>query len=419
MVGLVDCNNFFVSCERVFNPSLRDRPVVVLSNNDGCVIARSNEAKALGLKMGDPLFKVRDLLESNNVAVFSSNYALYGDLSRRVMTLLAELSPSISQYSIDECFIDIDGIRHLHDFGSRVVQTVLQGTGIPVTVGIAPSKTLAKAASHIGKMYKAYQGVCIIDTDEKREKALRLLDISDVWGIGRRHAPKLRDMGILTAYDLTQKSRDWVQRHLHITGVRTWRELRGEDCIDISELPQKQSICTSRSFPDQGLSTQAPLEEAVANFASACSRKLREQGSVCRSLTVFAYTSRFRTDASSHVINQTIQFPIPTADLGEVVSAATAVIRRHFRPGSLYKKAGVIAWNISSADAVQGDLFDTVDRKKRAKLSAAIDRINRANGHNTVKAATQGSDKSWHMKNEYCSQRYTTNLHEVLSVKAT
>ncbi len=419
MVGLVDCNNFFVSCERVFNPSLRNSPAVVLSNNDGCVIARSNEAKALGLKMGDPLFKVRDLLERNNVAVFSSNYVLYGDMSSRVMTLLSELTPGISQYSIDECFVDLEGASDLPELGRTVVRTILQGTGIPVTMGIAPSKTLAKVASHFGKRHSAYQGVCIIDTEEKREKALRLLDISDVWGIGRRNTAKLRDLGIHTAYDLTQRSKDWVQRQLTIAGVRTWKELLGEDCIDIDDLPQKQSICTSRSFPEQGLSEQGPLEEAVANFAASCSRKLREQHSVCRLLTVFANTSRFRDDATSHIINQTIQFPTPTSDLGEMVSAATNVIRRQFRKGSLYKKAGVIVWNILNDDAVQGDLFDPVDRKKRSILSKTIDDINRSNGHNAVRVAVQGSDKSWHMKCEHRSQRYTTNLREVISVKTT
>ncbi len=413
----MDCNNFFVSCERVFNPSLRDSPAVVLSNNDGCVIARSNEAKALGLKMGDPLFRVRELLERNDVAVFSSNYALYGDMSRRVMTLLVELTPGISQYSIDECFVDLDGIDHLEDFGRHIVETILRGTGIPVTMGIAPSKTLAKVASHFGKHHKGYHGVCIIDTEEKRERALRLLDISEVWGIGRRHTELLRSRGILTAYDLTQMSRQWVQRHLTITGVRTWRELKGVDCIDIDELPQKQSICRSRSFPDKGLTQRSQLEEAVANFAAACSQKLREQHTVCRSLTVFAYTSRFRKDPSSHVINETLQFHTPTNDLGEIVAVASSVVRRHYRSGSLYKKAGVIAWNISPDNAVQADLFDPIDRGQQARLAKAIDDINRTNGHNTVRMAMQGSDTSWHMKSQYRSLRYTTNLREVISVK--
>ncbi len=418
MVGLVDCNNFFVSCERVFDPSLRDRPVVVLSNNDGCIIARSNEAKALGLKMGDPLFKVKDFLEEKDVAVFSSNYSLYGDMSRRVMTILMELTPGISQYSIDECFIELEGIEELHSFGRRIVRTILQGTGIPVTMGIGPSKTLAKVASHFGKKYKAYEGVCIIDSDEKRERALQLLDISDVWGIGQRHTEMLRAHGVKTAYDFTQRSKDWVQRNMTITGVRTWRELRGIDCIDIDELPQKQSICNSRSFPDRGLEERGPLEEAVANFAAACSRKLRAQRSVCQAMTVFAYTSRFHSDATSHIINQTIQFNTPTNALSEIVAAAVGVIRRQFRKGAWYKKAGVIVWKSISDSAVQGDLFDPIDRRKQSVLSKTIDSINLSNGHNAVHVAAQGSDKRWQMKSEHRSKRYTTNLREVLNVDA-
>ncbi len=416
MIGLVDCNNFYVSCERVFNPSLRDRPAVVLSNNDGCIVARSNEAKALGLRMGDPFFKVRDVLEGNHVAVFSSNYVLYGDMSRRVMTLLSELTPGISQYSIDECFVDLHGISDLHNFATNVVRSIGKGTGIPVTMGIAHTKTLAKVASRFGKKYKGYGGVCIIDTEAQREKALRLLDVADVWGIGRRHAKTLQYWGINTAYDLTQKSEEWVRRNLTVTGVRTWKELRGTDCIDIDELPQKRSICTSRSFPDQGIDELDKLEEAVANFAAACSRKLREQHTVCQSLTIIAHTSRFRTEVPQHFLNQTIHLATPTSDLREIVSVAVATIRGSFMKGALYKKAGVIVWNISPNDAVQGNLFDPTDRTKQERLAKAIDAINLRNGHNAVRTAVQGNDKSWHVKSEHVSRQYTTNLREIINV---
>ncbi len=416
MVGVVDCNNFYVSCERVFNPSLRARPVVVLSNNDGCVVSRSEETKALGLKMGSPLFKVKDIIESNNVAVFSSNYVLYGDMSRRVMTILAELAPGISQYSIDECFVDLDGIDNPHDFGRQIHSAVTQGTGLPVTVGIAPTKTLAKVASRFGKKYPAYKGVCVIDSDEKREKALRLLDVGDVWGIGRRHNESLRKYGIVTAYDFTQKQEDWVRRHLTITGVRTWKELLGVSCIDIDEMPQKQSICTSRSFPDTGLSDQRELEEAVANHAASCAQKLREQHSLCQTLTVFAHTSRFKADSTSHIINQTIQLQTPTNDTGEVVARAISVIRQCFHNGSKYKKAGVIVWDLCDDSAVQGDLFDTVDRKRQKRLSQAVDSINRHNGKNTVRLAIQGESPASRPKSEYVSKHYTTNLSEIINV---
>ncbi len=417
MIGLVDCNNFYASCERVFNPSLRNKPVVVLSNNDGCVIARSNEAKALGIKMGQPFFEVKALLEQHGVAVFSSNYNLYGDMSRRVMMLLADMTPGIMQYSIDECFVDLAGFSDLHSFGKRIVSTIGRGTGIPVTMGIAPTKTLAKVASKYGKQYKGYEGVCIIDSEEKREKALRGLDIADVWGIGRRSVDKLRYHGINTAWDFTMKSEGWIRRMLTVTGVRTWRELRGESCISIDELPQKQSICTSRSFADRGLSQLPPLEEAVANFTAACSRKLKAQHSCCQSLTVFAYTSRFCTDRPSHTINHTITLPVASSNLQELVAAAVAIIRADYREGFFYKKAGVIVWNLCDENAVQGDLFDPVDRSRQLRLSKAITAINRKNGHNTVRIAIQGFDKGWHIKSEHVTRQYTTNLSEILEVK--
>ncbi|MCD8292496.1 MAG: Y-family DNA polymerase [Prevotellaceae bacterium] len=418
MTGLVDCNNFYASCERVFNPDLRGKPVVVLSNNDGCIIARSNEAKALGLKMGTPFYQAKPLLEQLGVAVFSSNYNLYGDMSRRVMMLLQEMTPGITQYSIDECFIDLAGIDDLAAFGRRVVQAVERGTGIPVTLGVAPTKTLAKIASKFGKRYKGYEGVCIIDTEEKREKALRQTEIGDVWGIGRHSVEKLRYHGVETAWDLTVKPRPWVRRMLTLTGERTWQELRGTPAIDVEELPQKQSICTSRSFPGQGLDDLAPLVEAVANFAAACVRKLRAQRSCCRALTVFAYTSPFRNDRPAHLVNRTLQLSVATNGLQEIVAAATRALREDYREGCLYKKAGVIVWNLCGQESVQGDLFDTVDRARQARLAKAIDAINRKNGHNTVRVASQGTDKRWHLKAEHITRQYTTNLKEVIKVRA-
>lgn len=420
MIGLVDCNNFFASCERVFRPDLRNKPVVVLSNNDGCVIARSNEAKALGIKMGTPMFRLKDFALRNDVAVFSSNYSLYADMSRRVMTLLADATPGITQYSIDECFIDLRGIgstgESLNDFAHRIVRTITKGTGIPVTMGIADTKTLAKVASKFGKKYKGYDGVCIIDTDEKRQKALQLLDIADVWGVGRRTVDMLRTNGINTAWDLTQRSNAWVRRVLSVTGERTWRELRGESCIDIDELPQKRSICTSRSFPDQGIDDLMELAKAVANFAASCVRKLQEQHSCCQSVTTFAYTSRFRADLPSHAINHTVNLSVATYDLREIVAAAVTILRSQFRKGCHYKKAGVILWNISDSRAIQTDLFDTVDRTKQWQLADAIDTINKKNGRNAVRVAVQGNVRDWKLKSEYLTKCYTTNLDDIINV---
>lgn len=422
MIALVDCNNFFVSCERVFRPDLRNTPCVVLSNNDGCVIARSNEAKALGIKMGAPFYQVRELLEKNGVAVFSSNYVLYGDMSRRVMTLLSAYTPKLDIYSIDEAFLDFSGMgaaEELMPYARDMVRFITRGTGIPISLGIAPTRTLAKMASKFAKKYKGYHSVCMIDTDEKREKALKLFDIADVWGIGRRIGVRLKSIGVETAWDFVQRSEAWVRRELTVTGLRTWKELRGESCISIEDLPNKKSICTSRSFPDEGLNSLDTLEEAVANFAAHCSRKLKEDKAVCGAMTVFAYTSRFRKDLPSDYLQANTYFQVPTNDVMELISGAVKVLRDNWKSGStdyFYKKAGVIVWDICSDNAVQGDLFDTVDRGKRTALAKAIDEINRKNGFNAVRVAVQGYDTKWRLKREYVSKRFTTNINEIIDV---
>ena len=422
LYGLADCNNFYCSCERVFQPDLRNKPVVVLSNNDGCIIARSNEAKALGLKMGDPFFKVRDILDREGVAVFSSNYNLYGDMSRRVMSLLSQYTPHLEIYSVDEAFLDLSGMGtsdELLSYCKDMVRMVTKGTGIPISLGIAPTRTLAKMASKFAKKHKGYEGACLMDTDDKREKALKLFDISDVWGIGPRHASALAYHDIKTAWDFTQKSESWVRKLFTVTGVRTWKELRGISCISVDELPHKKSICTSRSFADHGLTNLADLEEAVSNFASQCSRKLREQHTVCAGITLFAYTSRFRTDLPTDCIHNSIHLQVPTANQQELVSTVMAMLRSDWKDDGIYwyKKAGVIVWDICRDNAIQTSLFDTLDRKRQAALSKAIDAINRKHGHNTLRMAVQGTSKSWHLKNEHISRNYTTNIDEVIVIK--
>ena len=422
LFGLADCNNFYCSCERLFHPDLMSKSVVVLSNNDGCVIARSEESKALGIKMGDVFYQVKDKLEQNDVAVFSSNYNLYGDMSRRVMSLLSRYSPKVDVYSIDEAFLDLSGMgtsEELTAYCKKMVRHIGKGTGIPVSLGIAPTKTLAKMASKFAKKYKGYEGVCLIDTDEKREKALKLFEVGDVWGIGHRSVEKLNYHGIKTAWDFTQKSESWVRKELTVTGVRTWKELRGESCISIEELPHKKSICTSRSFAEQGLNQLADVEEAIANFAAQCSRKLREQHTVCSSITTFAHTSRFRHDLPQSYIYQTAQLPVPTNDHQELVSMAVKMLRAHWKEGDhyFYKKSGVIVWGISRDNAIQTNLFDTVNREKQAALAKAIDAINRKNGHNKIRVAVQGDEKGWKLKREYISKQYTTNLDDVIVLK--
>ncbi|MBO8459080.1 MAG: Y-family DNA polymerase [Bacteroidetes bacterium] len=422
MFALVDCNNFFCSCERVFNPQLRGKPVVVLSNNDGCVIARSNEAKALGIKMGAPYYQVRDFMQEKGVAVFSSNYILYGDMSRRVMTLLSEYTPDFAQYSIDEAFLGLDGLgegEELVQYARQIRERVIKGTDIPVTIGIAPTKTLAKVASKYGKNYKGYGGVCMIDTEEKRIKALRSFDVADVWGIGRRHRELLYGHGVRTALDLTERSESWVRKMLTVTGVRTWKELRGISCIDLNDLSAKQSICTSRSFPDRGIYKKEILVEAVANFAAACVRKLKEQHECCSRMTVFAYTSRFRSEQPQSVIYQQVQFPTPTNSLHEIVGKAAAVLRNAFpiREEYGYKKVGVILWDMVPDEGIQTSLFDECNRVKMAQLQKAMDDINRRNGDNTVRLAIQGGCGSlWKEQRNYVSPSYTTDIRAIIRV---
>ena len=422
LFGLADCNNFYCSCERVFHPNLRDKPVVVLSNNDGCVVARSEESKRLGIKMGVPFYQVRDLLEKNGVAVFSSNYNLYGDMSSRVMSMLSSYFPKIYVYSIDEAFLDLSDIEDIGsvvELSRKTVKAIYKGVGIPVSLGIAPTKTLAKMASVYAKKHKGYKGVCVIDTDEKREKALKLFPIKDVWGIGRKHSKKLEYNGVKTAWDFIQKSEGWVRREMSITGLRTWTELRGESSIEIEDESYKKSICTSRSFPNQGLDKIEDVEEAVANFASMCSKKLREQHTVCNSIVVFAYTNRFRDDMPQTYINEIVNFDVPTNDMQEIVSKAVNALRKAWKTGSYYyKKAGVIACNIIEDNAIQGNLFDTVDRDKQSTLSKIVDEINMRNGRDTVRMAIQGYGNNWHIKNEYISKQYTTNIKDIIVVKA-
>lgn len=420
LYGLVDCNNFFCSCERVFHPDLCGRPVVVLSNNDGCVIARSEESKALGVKMGAPFYQVKDMLESRGVAVFSSNYNLYGDMSRRVMGLLSRFAPRIEVYSIDEAFVDLTGMPEVSERCRALVAGISKGTGIPVSMGVAPTRTLAKVACKFAKKYPGYRGVCIIDTDERREAALRLFDIADVWGIGRRHAARLKGLRVSTAYDFTQHTAEWVRARFAVTGLRTWKELRGEDCISIDNLPHKQTICTSRSFAGQGLNLLADVEEAVANHAAQCCRKLREQHTACGCLTIFAHTSMFNEHLPSDYIQADWRFAVATDSLSEIVEAAVELLRRHWKADGAYryKRAGVIAWNITPACEVQGSLFDEVDRGKQARLMRSIDKINHTYGHAQVRMAVQGYSKRWHLKTEHLSGQYTTDLSQSILIHA-
>lgn len=418
MFALVDCNNFFASCERVFNPALRDQPIIVLSNNDGCAIARSNEAKKLGIKMGDPYFKIKDMIEKNGIHVFSSNYTLYGDMSNRVMKILADYARDLEIYSIDESFLDLTGYErynNLADYGKRIVKSVHRGTGIPVSMGIAPTKTLAKVASKFAKKYKKYEGVCVIDSDEKRIKALKLFDIADVWGVGRQYLKLLNYHGVKTAYDFILKPESFVRKHMKVTGVRTWKELRGISCIDLEQVQDKKSICTSRSFGET-VTDYPTLSEAVSNFAAACARKLRQQNSCAAIITVFILTNRFREDLPQHFESKSFTFPVATNTTSELISAALGVLKKSYKKGYAYKKAGCVVSAIVPANEVQLNLWDTTDRERLRRLYKVVDNINRKNGIHTLKIAAQGYSKKWHLKNEHCSKRYTTNINDIITI---
>lgn len=414
MFGLVDCNNFYASCERVFNPYWDGRPVVVLSNNDGCVIARSNEAKALGIKMGVPAYQIKEIVSEHEVAVFSSNYTLYGDMSGRVMSILAELAPELEIYSIDEAFLNLEGIKDLTTIGDKIINKVTRGTGIPVSLGIACTKTLAKVANKFAKKYPAYNRICIIDTEEKRIKALQLFEIGNVWGIGRKQAAKLEKQGIKTAYDFTQLSEIWVRKNMTVTGERTWKELRGVSCIDLeSAPPSKKQICTSRSFGKM-LTDIETIAEAIATHASACARKLREQKSFARSLMVFIHTNNFREDLPQYWKNTVVHLPVPTNDTQEIVHYALSGLKMIYRENYQYKKAGVIITEIT--EGAQLGLFDSINRKKQELLMQTIDRINGEHGHR-IKLAIQGTGNDWKLKQEQLSGHYTTDINEIINIK--
>ena len=421
MFALADCNNFFVSCERVFRPDLQHRPVIVLSSNDGCAIARSNEAKALGIKMGDHFFKIKGLVKKHGVEVFSGNMALYGDMSQRVRWVLEDFAPAIEVYSIDEAFLDLRGVQGIDfdEYAKTISQRCWKLVSIPVSVGIAPTKTLAKIASKLCKQYPKLKGGCYMHRQQDIEKVLRKFPVEEVWGIGRRSASKLKAMGVNSAYDFTQLQEQAVKNIFGITGVRTWLELKGEPCIEFEDgFEAKQSICVSRSFSSE-IHDVDELCEQIANFASTVAEKLRSQNSAACELCIFAYTNRFKENEPQMYGNQLVQFTTPTNDQRTIVTRSVAALRELYCSGYGYKKAGVIATRITPVQNVMRSLFeDTVRVEKELKITSAVDAVNRAFGRGTVKFAVQGSGKI-KSSSEKQSPHYTTewsNIPEV-SVK--
>lgn len=421
MYALVDCNNFFVSCERAFQPELEGRPVVVLSNNDGCVVARSNESKAMGIKMGTPFFQVKGLVDEGKLVVRSSNYKLYGDLSARVMSLLSEVAPSIEVYSIDEAFMLMDGIeqKDLPSLCRDLVVKIRRWVGIPVSIGIANTKTLAKIANHFAKKYKGYKGVCLIDSEEKMDKALTLTPIDDIWGIGRRYAPKLMAQGVKTAKDFTQRPADWVQKRMGINGLRTWKELQGVRCAPEEKNQKRKSICTSRSFADM-ISDRTELSLRISDFAGMCAQKMRKEGTAAYLVGVFIHTNRFREDMEQDFPSSWVRLDVPVSSTQEVVKAALRAFDYIYRPELQYKRAGVMVSEIVDSDAVQGDLFDVEDevRQREDKISKVMDLFNTSEGRNLVRLAVQ---RQGHyadgIRREHCSKLFSTDWDQLIDIK--
>ena len=419
MYALVDCNNFFVSCERVFRPQLEGKAVVVLSNNDGCVVARSNESKAMGIKMGVPFYQVRHYVDSGRLTACSSNYSLYGDISNRVMSILADAVPKIEIYSIDEAFLHLDGIpqEKVPQMCRDLVRKIRKWVGVPVSIGVAPTKTLAKIASHFAKTYKGYRGVCMMDTDAKRMKALELTPVEDVWGIGRRFAPKLFSKGVRTAMDYVSRPREWVVSNFNINALRTWEELQGRKCVEEESNERRQSICTSRSFAEM-LTDPKELALRVSDFAAMCAHKLREEDSVAAEVTTFMYTNRFREDLDQYFPSATIRLQVPANNSHEIVGAALKAFRTIYRDGYKYKKAGVIVSAITAADAIQPVLFDQNEelRQKQDRISRIMDTVNGSGS--LLRLATQ---REGHyadgIRSEYLSRLYSTSLDDIIEVK--
>ncbi|WP_159282836.1 translesion error-prone DNA polymerase V subunit UmuC [Rahnella variigena] len=420
MFALADVNSFYASCETVFRPDLKGRPVVVLSNNDGCVIARSAEAKKLGIKMGDPFFKMRALFEQHKIVTFSSNYALYADMSTRVMTVLEEMSPAVEIYSIDEAFMNLQGLSNckvLEEFGREVRAKVLQWTGLTVGVGIAPTKTLAKLANYSAKKWTKTGGVVDLSLTARQRKLMALVEVGEVWGVGRRISKKLNDMGIKTAQQLADTPTSLIRKHFNIVLERTERELRGEPCLELEEFaPTKQQIVCSRSFGDR-VSEYDLMREAICSHAVRAAEKLRGEHQYCRHISAFIKTSPFAVNEVYYGKTAGTKLQIPTQDSRDIVAAATKCLDAIWQDGHRFQKCGVMLGDFYSQGVAQLGLFEEYQpRSNSEQLMAVLDGINHS-GKGRVWFAGQSVQKSWEMKRQMLSPAYTTRFSELMRVK--
>lgn len=418
--ALVDCNNFYVSCERVFDPSLEGRPIVVLSNNDGCVVSRSDEAKALGITVGVPVYQIRALIRTHGVRLLSSNYALYGDMSRRVMETLEQFSPEVEVYSIDEAFLNLAGFSRINltDYGRRIRATVKQWTGLPVSVGIAETKTLAKLANRLAKRSAEPAGVLDLTDTPNREHILAATTVGDIWGLGESVARLLESHGICTALQLRDADERWIGKHLGVVGLRLVRELRGLSCFSVESVPPpKQGIAVSRMF-GRPVESLEELCEAVAAYTARAGEKLRRERLLTKGLWVFLMTNRF-IDESCDSKSVFLELPVPTDDTGDLIHHALRGARRTFKAGCRYKKAGVVLTELTPADRRQIDLFDPTDRDASRRLMQALDRLNKQMGAGTIRYAAAGLSQRWQAKFAHRSPAYTTNWCELVQASAS
>lgn len=419
MYALVDCHNFYCSCERVFNPKLEGRPVIVLSNNDGCAISRSEEAKALGIGMAAPAFIMNKFLEKHQVAVFSSNYTLYGDMSRRIMDSLGLFAPKIELYSIDEAFLDVGDLRwtDLRQLGSDIRKTIKKNVGIPVSVGIGSTKTLAKMANRHAKKNYQRESVFWAANTALVNEMLATTPVEDIWGIGHQYALFLSRSGFKTAADFLNAPEAWIRNHLSVVGHRLLFELRGIPSIAWEEEKTvRKNICTSRSFGSR-LTDKNRIAEAMANYAASCAAKLRAEKTCCRSLQVFIQTNPHKTDEPQYLRSIDIDLDRPSNHNGEIIKAALRGLDLIFKDGFLYMKCGVTVMDLVPESSVQGSFFDLADREKNAVVMRTVDQINQSLGKDVLRTAVQGFDRSYRLKTDYLSPRYTTRIGEILRIK--
>ncbi|WP_335965695.1 Y-family DNA polymerase [Galbibacter sp. PAP.153] len=420
MYALVDCNNFYASCERVFQPHLNNKPIAILSNNDGCVISRSDEAKELGLPMGAPAFKYKSFFAEKSIHVFSSNYPLYGDMSTRVMNILRQFTPLVEHYSIDEAFLkfDVDKATDYTSVGKQIKERVFKWTGMPISIGMARTKALTKVANKIAKKYKdRTNGVYVIDAEEKRIKALRWIAIESVWGIGRGHSKRLQSKGVKTAFDFTLLSDAWVRSEMGVMGLRLKKDLEGQPTLELENdvTAPKKTIATTRSF-EYTYSDLDNLKERISTFAGSCAEKLRKQHSSCNFMYVFLKSDRHKADEKQHRGGLLVTLPYPTDSSLTLVKYAVNAVEGIYKYGIKYKKAGVIVSGLVPTNARQLDMFLEEDPKHHS-LMKTIDGINNKYGTLKIKIANQDLKRTWKMRQEHLSPRYTTNIDEIIRVK--